>query len=163
MPRLLVYLSAIALVGCDSINGVSRHADLRGLPDTTCVETVIRTSPGVDYMRYDVRPGGRPLTWSGIQKPTEVQTFIYTGTSAKIWGALQLEKDYKGRVVLDQNHVEINHLPDPDVIAATRPVMRHIELALAQRCALSELPASVKETCVKVACPSLDDPDEAQK
>ena len=68
----------------------------------------------------------------------------------------QLEKDYKGRVVLDQNHVEMNRVPDPAVIAATRPVMRHIEIALAQQCDLADLPRSVKERCVKVACPALE-------
>jgi len=126
------------------------------MPDTACVENVIRASSGVEDVRYNVGTGGRPLTWSGIKKPTEVQTFIYTGQSAKIRGALQLEKDYKGRVVLDQNHVEMNRVPDPAVIAATRPVMRHIEIALAQQCDLADLPRSVKERCVKVACPALE-------
>jgi Helix-turn-helix domain len=42
-----------------------------------------------------------------------------------------------------------------DVTAATRPVMRHIELALAQEYGLVELPGSVKEYCDRVACPTL--------
>jgi hypothetical protein len=35
--------------------------------------------------------------------------------------------------------------------------MRHIELALAERCGLTQLPEAIKEACTKVECPPLSD------
>ena len=146
------------LAGCDFIYGVRRYENLAALPDLACVQNVVQTAPGVQNVRYTPSDGGRPLTWSGVQQPTKVYTFIYSGDQPKIWGDLQLTQDYKGEVVFDQTHLTMNHLPDPAVVANTRLVMRHIESALARECGLAQLPGSIKEECTKVECPPLASP-----
>jgi hypothetical protein len=152
--RLFVYAAALALGGCDFMWGVGRSAELHSLPDIKCVDNVIRAAPGVEDVRYElIQP--RPINVLGPRNDVDIYEFIYRGASGKISGALSISRDSKGRVYFGQSHHEINRVPDPDVIAATRPVMRHIELALAQECGLVELPGSVKEGCDRVACPTL--------
>ncbi len=159
--RTVLLLSALLLLaGCDFVYGVRRYEDLPSLPDLACVEKVVRAAPGVRDVRYRQDDGGRPVSLSGIEQPTKIYTFFYSGDAPKIWGALQLEQDYSGKVSFDQTHLTMNHLPDPVVIANTRPVMRHIELALSKECGLVELPASIKETCMKVACPPMAGNDD---
>lgn len=150
-----IVLAALALTGCDFIYGVRRFEELPTLPDLACVESVVRAAPCVEDVKYEREDGGRPLTLTGIQRPTEVYSFIYRGPKSNVLGVLQLVRDYDDKVRFDQTYLTMNFFPDPAIVAATRPVMRQIELALARECGLEELPAAIQEECSHAECPPL--------
>lgn len=152
---VLLLTSGLALTGCDIMYGVRRDLVLKELPDLTCVERVVRAAPGVQDVRSWTSEGGRPLTLSGTQQPDRIFNLVYSGRQPKIWGALQLIRDYKGKVQFSQTHILLNHPPDPIVIANTRPVMREIEFTLSRECGIPELPAGITEFCRGVDCPPM--------
>ncbi len=151
----LLVTSGLALTGCDIMYGVRRDVVLKELPDLTCVERVVRAAPGVQDVRLWTNEGGHPLTLSGTQQPDRIFNLVYSGKQPKIWGALQLIRDYKGKVQFSQTHILLNHPPDPVVIANTRPVMREIEFTLSRECGIPELPAGITEFCHGVDCPPM--------
>jgi hypothetical protein len=147
----LIFLSA-----CDFIYGVRRVADIKPLPDLDCVRHVIETTPGIGGVEYRHTAGGRPLTWTGVQAPDQVYTFIYHGlVGTHILGVLQLIENYNGDVKFDHSLSGLNYKPPQEAIDATRPVMREIETELAAECSLGKLPANIQETCSGVDCTPL--------
>ena len=155
MTRELPLVVALALSGCDSLYGVRRSAPIQTEPDVRCIERVIRSAPGVVTVQHQQEEDGRPLTWSGIQAPTIVHTFIYQGPE-NIWGALQYTKDYKGSLKYSQVLVRLNRPPPQERVTATRPVMRYIERGIDERCGMKGLSSiNVTEWCAKVSCPPL--------
>jgi hypothetical protein len=155
----LTCLITTLLGGCDIMYGVSRHAPLPALPDLACVESVIREAPGVQKTDYKISSEFQRFTWSGIPKavPPYTYTYHYTGSSPEIYAHLEITDDSRGHVDIRQCLLSLNRPPDPTVVAATRPVMQHIELELAARCGLEHLPDVVKESCRGVDCPRLTD------
>jgi hypothetical protein len=115
----------------------------------------VRAAPGVDEVRYEREDGGRRITLTGIQRPTEVYNFFYSGKESNVWGVLQLIRDYDDTVTFDQTYLTMNFYPDPAIVASTRPVMRQIELALARECGLGPLPDAIQEHCSHAECPPL--------
>jgi hypothetical protein len=153
---LATLMSTALTAACDPVYGVVREARLPRLPVVACVESVIRSTPGVESVDYRTYFSGRPLTWSGLKHPTEWHTFQYHGgTSPRISGTLSISKDYNGPVEFVQSIQRMGAAPDAAIVRATRPTMRSIELSLAAQCDLAELPRSVRESCDRVECPTL--------
>lgn len=151
MRRLLPLLLLVLLVGCDPGYGIYRHARVSFMPAPARVGAVVRETPGVDNVQYRYSEGGRPLTLTGIKSSDQVHTFSYRGGS-NVHGSLQFVVDYKGTVEYSQSLMSLGRRPPQEWIDATRPVMLQIEARLEQNCGLTNLPASVEETCHGVKC-----------
>ena len=133
------------VAGCDASYGVYRTARLDSLPPLKCVSRAIETSPGVAFVRYE----------NSTSEPV-VHTFTYRGIEGShIGGALQLIISSDRDVSFSHSLMMLNKNPPQQDIDATRPVMQHIEEALASQCGATQLPAEIEEQCRGVACPPL--------
>jgi hypothetical protein len=144
--RNLVVLAAISAVvaGCDASYGVSRTAKLDSLPPPLCVQQVIKASPGVVFVRYD-----HPQDHDDLFGST--YTFTYAGAEGShIRGALQIHDSLD--VSFSHSLMMIGVYPPQEDVDATRPVMRHIEDALASQCGMTQLPERIEEECSGVEC-----------
>ena len=119
------------------------------MPAPAVISAAIRETPGVDDVRYSFAEGGRPLTWTGIQSPDQVYTFIYRG-GTNVYGCLQFDVDYKGTVEYSQSLMRLGTRPPQDWLDATHPVMLQIERRLEQDCGLTNLTEKVQEGLVRV-------------
>lgn len=154
ISRVLVVGLIGSLSGCDFIYGVSRTAPIHIDPTPECVEQVLRGTPGIAAVEHRQELGSRPLTWSGIKAPTLVESFLYQGPG-NVKGVLQYTKDYKGRLLFWQSNLELNRAPPQEVVTATRPIMRKVEISLEAQCGLDGLATHVTEWCKKEECPPL--------
>src|ERR1700712_3322125 len=116
-------------------------------PALDCVQQAIRNTAGVVDVTYKASHTGE-----GLFEPTPwIYTYGFAGKpGSNIIGFLQLEKDYQGHFTYRNTLLGLNTKPPQAQIDATRPVMRAIELALAEHCGLTELPARVREDCIGV-------------
>ena len=149
--RMLTFALIVSLSGCDVLYGVRRSAPIHSDPTPECVERVLRSTPEIASVEHKQETGGRPLTWTGIKSPTVVENFLYQGPN-NVQGVLQYTKDYDGRMAFWQSNIEMNRVPPQEVITATRPVMRKVELALEAQCGLIGLATHVAEWCNKEEC-----------
>jgi len=151
MRYLISILPLLLLTGCDPGYGVYRSARVPFMPPVALVGSVVKETPGVDSVDYRASEGGRPLTVTGIKSPDQVHTFSYRG-GTNVNGSLQFVVNYKGRVEYSQSLMTLGRRPPQEWIDATRPVMLQIEGGLEHRCGLTNLSASVQETCLGVRC-----------
>lgn len=107
------------------------------MPDLECVEEVLRSIPEVRDVKYWTREGGRPLTWSGIQRADRAHYFRYELDNVS--PTLLVVVDYKGRVELSQHLLSMGSPLPPGSIEEARPVMQKIEQALAEHCGTGTL------------------------
>ena len=154
MRFLLIIPSLLVLSGCDFAYGVRRSAVLDVEPTLTCVEEVLRSTPGITTVEYKRQEGGRPLTLTGLGPPTVNHAFLFSGPD-HVKGVLQYQREANGDVAFWQSNMGLNSVPPQEEVTATRPVMRRIEVSLAQRCQLHDLPSKVTEWCAKEECPVL--------
>jgi hypothetical protein len=151
MRYLISMLPLLVLTGCDPGYGIYRSARVPFMPPTALVGTVVKETAGFDEVDYKASEGGRPLTVTGIKSPDQVHTFSYRSGS-NVNGSLQFVVDYKGRVEYSQSLMMLGRRPPQEWIDATRPLMLQIEGGLERRCGLTNLSASVHETCHGVKC-----------
>jgi len=121
------------------------------MPSPAVVGRVVQETPGVDEVHYRSYEGGRPLTLTGIKSPDQIHAFRYRGGS-NVHGSLQFVVDYKGTVEYSQNLMRMGIRVPQEWIDATRPVMLNIEANLERDCGLTNLSASVRESCLGVRC-----------
>jgi len=144
LSLILVTLAALAILpGCDLLYGIRRTAPVNEAPSFACIEAAIRSVEGIDQVRHEVREGGRPLTFTGIQKPDEVHYFFYG--SGEVGATLMISIDYAGDVTFDQSLCRVNHPVPQEQIDAVRPLMIRIEHAIQEQCGLPRLSESVEE------------------
>jgi len=139
---------------CDVLYGVGRSATIYNDPSPQCVERVLHSMPEIATVRHEQVLGGRPLTGSGLHERDVIQNFFYQGPD-HIIGVLQYNKDYRGRMSLSQSNLEMNRVPPQEDITATRPVMKHIEIALEAQCGLRNLTSTMTEWCHQEECPPI--------
>jgi hypothetical protein len=151
MRTLSLLALLIGFAGCDPIYGVSRRATVGRMPDSAKVRSIVQHTPGVGSVRYQQTEGSKPVTLGGIQPPTAVHTFMYTGGS-DVHGVLQFTVDYRNRVQYSQTCLQMFQPPPQQWIDATLPVMKHIELRLQSVPGLSGLESSVVQRCDGVVC-----------
>jgi len=151
MRHLFLLFFLLLLSGCDPGYGIYRSARVPFMPAPALVGTLVKETPGIDYVHYTRSEGGRPLTLTGVKSPDQVYTFSYRGSS-NIEGQLQFVVNYKGRVEYSQSFMSLGVPPTQQSIEATRPVMLRIEERLEQHCGLTNLLASVHESCYGVRC-----------
>ena len=124
VTRVKVALLVSALMhiatGCDRLYGVHRQARIDGIPDVACIAAVIRQAPGVEEVQYRHRKGSRPITRTGIQGATEVDTFFYRG--ADVAGDLQILIEYDGEITFLQDLFGLNQSVPQGLVDRSRPV-----------------------------------------
>jgi hypothetical protein len=130
---------------------VSRVAPLDRTPPAVCVESAIRSVPAVIEVRHERKDGSRPLTFTGVQDPDQLDYFYYK--TADAGATLYIKTDYKGRVELSQHLIDINRRPPQHDVDAIRSIMRQIEQALEAQCEVTNLATSIDEHCSGVDCP----------
>ena len=156
MTRIPVRTSAallasfLILTGCDAIRGVNRRALVRYVPPSDCVIGSLQSIQGVSSVRYEVRTGGTPLTWTGLKPPEKLHYYFYDLQG--LHGNLYFSEDYKGKVEFWQGYIMINRTPRQVEIDTIRPVMRQLERQLETECALPNLSVTIKEWCSGVKC-----------
>jgi hypothetical protein len=100
---------------------------------------------------------------------------LYRGPN-HVLAALQYTKHYKGPPLLQYNkrhmgtmqdsvrmvpvsllqNISSLRVPPPqEIVTATRPVMKHVEIALEKQCGMTNLTARIKESCSRVKCPPI--------
>jgi hypothetical protein len=144
---------ALPLASCDTIYGVGRGAPLDTKPELACVERTIRTTPGIADVEFRSDHSGKglfhPVPWT--------YSYLYRGQDgSNIAGSLQIVETYDGAITMDQSLWEMNTPPPQTWIDATRPVMRAVEIRLAEQCGVRDLPSRIEETCRGVLCLPLD-------
>ena len=151
MRALLAILLLPVLSACDPIYGVTRRATVGFMPDPAKVRSIVQQVPGVQEVRYQQTEGGKPITLGGIQPATAVHTFFYSGGS-NVRGVLQFQVDYRNRVQYSQTLIRMFEPPPQQLVDATLPVMKQIELRLETRAGLSGLDGAVIQSCYGVTC-----------
>jgi hypothetical protein len=73
----VVLMSIFILVGCDVLRGVNRRAFVRSVPPSDCVIRSLESIQGVNNIRYEMRTGGRTLTWTGLKAPDTLHYYFY--------------------------------------------------------------------------------------
>ena len=149
VPLAIVLLTFLA--ACDAIYGVSRRAKVGFMPDPAKVRSIMHRVARVHEVRYQQTEGGKPITLGGVQSPTVVHTFFYSG-DPDVDGVLQFQVDYRNRVEYSQTLIRMFEPPPQQWVDATLPVMKRIELRLDTQAGLSGLENSscsiVLESCV---------------
>ena len=109
-------------------------------------------------VNYKVFSTIQRFTWSGLLKkvPPYVHVFRYTG-STQLRGNLEITDDFRGHVELRQYLVTVNKPPDPTVVSAGRRMMQRIEIELETHWGVEHLQDLVRESCLEVDCPALED------
>jgi hypothetical protein len=148
-----ILVLALPLAGCDILYGVGRGAQLDKKPELACVEETIRATPGITEVKFESDHSGKglfhPAPWT--------YSYLYRGKDgSNIIGSLQIVETYDGAVTMGQSLWQLNAPPPQAWVDATRPVMRAIEMRLAERCGIRDLPSRIKETCDGVRCLPLD-------
>ena len=138
------------MIGCDPYYGIIRFGALETLPAPSCVETAIRSIPGVQEEEFIRGEGSRPLTWTGIQKPDDVYAYLYRGEDFE--GAVTLARDYAGRTRFRQNYGGLHQVVPQEKVDAVRPVMMRIEEILTTRCGFKLLDRDLEQICSGVEC-----------
>jgi len=156
LRTLAVLVVLPCLSGCDPVYGTFRSATIPSMPKPACVRQVLDSMPGIESVQFRETTEGRYLDMDGMHAGDQVYGFFYQGSSPPLRGNLQFSQDDRGRVSFMQYLMAIRIPPDAALVAASRPVMRQIELSLAQHCDLQALPSAVQERCTKVECPALD-------
>jgi hypothetical protein len=144
---------ALPLAGCDILYGVGREAPLDTKPELACVEGTIRATPGIAEVKFESDHNGKglfhPVPWT--------YSYFYRGKDgSNVVGDLQIVETHDGAVMMHQSLWSMNAPPPQSWIDATRPVMRAIEIGLAEQCGVRGLPSRIKETCDGVRCLPLD-------
>jgi hypothetical protein len=148
LPLMLLLTGCPGVYG-DYVYGVSRSANLEKVPSMDCVRESIASAPGVVSVKFNESTGGRPLTWSGIKAPNKIYNFIFSGSAGSdISGTLQITKNYKSQVLLDETLIAMGGPPPPEELNATLPVMKNIERNLAIQCGLSNLPSKIAQSSI---------------
>jgi hypothetical protein len=151
MRTLLVLPLFVTLAACDPIYGVSRRATVGHMPNPAKVRSIVQHTPGVESVGYQQIAGSKPITLGGIQRPTAVHTFVYSGGS-NVRGVLQFQVDYRNQVQYSQTLIRMFEPPPQQDVDATLPVMKRIELRLETQAGLSGLQSSVVQRCDGVIC-----------
>lgn len=156
MRRFIFLGLVVFLLGCDTVYGVRRYATLDTFPPLDCVRTVLNSTPEIRKVEYREDEGGTALTLSGPKPEGPTFSFLYTGSEGShIHGALQVHQDHRRIVSFRQTLLYINGTPPQEDVDATRPVMHRLEIVLAEKCGIPELPTRVAESCSDVQCGSL--------
>jgi hypothetical protein len=151
MRSVFAILLLPILTACDPIYGVTRRAKVGFMPDPLKVRSIVQQVPGVQEVRYEATAGGKPITLGGVQPATAVHTFFYSGGS-NVRGVLQFQVDYHNRVEYSQTLIRMFEPPPQQLVDATLPVMKQIELRLEARAGLSGLHNSAVQWCDRVIC-----------
>lgn len=133
---------ALSLGGCPTPtrnNGVVRSADLTAMPSMECVREVIASTPGVADVQYRNLGGTDHI-------------FRYDGgQGSHLAATLRLLWKADGTVNFRHYLLDYSSPPQAD-IDVTRPVMQHIEQAIATKCGIPSLPSQIQEECHGVDC-----------
>ncbi|HEY2711216.1 MAG TPA: hypothetical protein VGI60_01780 [Chthoniobacterales bacterium] len=114
------------------------------MPDPETVRAIVRDTPGIDTVTYRHYEGGFPTS--------KEYYFDYRGGS-EVRGSLRFEIDSRKRIQYSQFLFDLLEPPPQHYIDATLPVMKRIELRLERKAGLPGLQSSVKQDCIRVACP----------
>jgi hypothetical protein len=153
----LVVICAVAplIAGCEVFYGVFRDAeDLPAPPNPDCVIEAMMTVDGVSNVKHHYVPDTqREATFHGIKYPDQHHVFSYEYDG--ISNALSYTTRYDGRTRYSHDFGCMNCTPTPEFIARVEhlhPVMKEIDRAIENRCKLTGLMQSIRETCRKVNC-----------
>jgi len=147
---LLVLMATLSLLGCDSLSGVTRSADVPYLPSTECVTHALEAIPGVTRVRHKVEQGGRPLTWHGLERADTLYYYHYEVEGVP--GSLYFVQDYQGRVEFHQGRVYINRRMPRQEFDTIYPIMQAVERQLELHCGLIDLTPAVDEHRSGIDC-----------
>lgn len=141
MRLVIALLCVLWFVACDTPYGIYRSADVAFVPSPDTVLAIIRTTPGVDSVQYDVD--------SRTSSRDTIYTFTYEG-SAGVQGVIQFTRTKSG-IQFNQYLQQLNSPPPQHQVDTTLPVMRAIEQRLKMRAGLAGLD-NVKQSCTGVKC-----------
>jgi hypothetical protein len=151
-----IAIVAALLAACDVLNGVRRSTVLDSLPDLTCAEAAIRSTPAVESVIRKNSQLGQTLTLSGMKPAGDAYYFMFKGREgSNVIGVVGFTTNSRGNVEFSNYDFRINAVPPQSEIDATRAVMIQIESALRDQCGFERLAAGVKEYCHGVECKPL--------
>ena len=119
---------SLSLSSCDAVYGVRRSTPLESAPDLACIESIIRTVPGVLGVRREDRE---------LSTKDRYHYFIYDLGSTS--GLLTVVVKPNGKATLEQADAMINRTPPQAEIDVIYPMMLRIERALEEKCGLGHL------------------------
>lgn len=126
-----------ALTGCDTIYGLSTHAQLAQPPVTACVDTALRSVEGVSDVRYSTSETRSRTIFGGvILTVSDVWTY---GTPSGDWAVLQIitETGARGESAAYINGIGVMNARVPEAeLDAYRPVMDRVNAAMSRSCGL---------------------------
>lgn len=150
--RLFLLASLVASAGCEFYHGVSRYGALSEFPPPDCVESVVRTAPGVNDVEVRHTKGGRPLKLTGIKPASDVYSYYYLGDDFE--GQVLVEHQYDGSTSFHQMYGRLNAPVPQERVDAVLPVMARIEAELGRRCGFRPKRGKLEQSCLRVECPN---------
>lgn len=141
--RTLLPLLSLLLTGCDTFYGVGRSAQYSEFQDLSCIESAIRSTPGVISVEHKHIPPQKAFTHKIITRPGFDQ-FIYHSTNA--YGVVQVGSPDNPTNAIRVYAVWANRKPPMTVLTPTRSLMSAVCSNIAVRC--SDFPRfdDLKET-----------------
>lgn len=133
--------------------GVSRWAAVERVPPKDCLIRVLESMQDVRDVRYELRQGGRPITWMGVKVADKVHYYFYE--IPEITGGFNyfyFVEAYKGQGQFQHEYVNKDESVLQVEADAIRPVMRQLERQMETMCDLRGLAVQIHESCSGVKC-----------
>ena len=116
------------------------------MPETDCLKSAIELTPGIVRVTYDGETA-KP----GSSKPT-LHLYFYETSNDRVSAALTVGDLRNGRVTITNHFDKVNERPTQRTVDFVRSVMSDVEMNIAKKCGIDELPKIIKETCAGVDC-----------
>ena len=153
MKILSILFFAFAIVGCDTVRGVTRVAYFEPLPTRQCVVAAANSIEGLSAIKYTTESGGRPLTLHGIEKADVIHRYRYTYKG--IENNFYFVESYSGKVEFRHGYGCLNCYPPQEIIDTIYPFIVEMETRVQEQCGIRDLKSGIQEYCNGVTCPGV--------
>jgi hypothetical protein len=153
MKLLSIFILVIAILGCDTVSGISRVAYFKPVPTSECVIEAAKSIEGLAEIEYRTESGGRPLTLHGIERADVIHRYryVYKGIRNNFY----FVESYNGNVEFRHGYGCLNCDPPQELIDTIYPFIINLERQLQLQCGINNVSSGAKEFCGGVKCPSV--------
>jgi len=127
------------------MQGIRHHATMIEKPSISCIENILSRTTKVSDVKLSKEEGGRPLTFSGIEKANQIYRFSYL--VGNLHGDFYFTENYKGEVEYTQTYMYMDATPPQAEIDAILPVIIDIEQSLDNQCGFVNLTKKINRSC----------------
>jgi hypothetical protein len=151
----LLWLIVLLVTQCDISPGVVREAHIESVPEVACVRSVLETTPGVHYLKYQ-EAVGKTISIHGISD--QVTNYFEYEIDGLVNLLIVVHSNGREATFFQSEEWAPNNAIPPGfqgMIDRSRPIMGEIERRLEEKCEVMGLSMAIRERCRVVQCPAL--------